>query len=242
MPQVSRPLDERRTLWATSLQNQLASTHRRSRPRPLVPCKRSSRPSPQSKWPVKRTRPQRGHFSVLATRRRSHVVGMARCLLLTTRLVTAGTVELEARVRLSHVNKANRDEDTHNDADGKHPEHELCSPAPVHAVASHDLSMAERQILGDAVNVGWCENRRLSQRPAAFGAFALKQMAPACPVKQHFPASGDLETFRYAFPGFDSFGTTHTISPSSAERRVFSRAQRGLSARCSAFSSRSPAN
>jgi hypothetical protein len=139
---------------------------------------------------------------------------MARSPLLTTRLVTAAAVQLEARVHLSQVNKANRDEDTHNDADGKHPEHEPCSPAPIHAVASHDLSMAERQILCDAVSVSWCENRRLSQRPAAFGAFALKQMAPACPVKQHFPASGDLETFRYAFPGFDSFGTTHTISRS----------------------------
>ena len=63
---------------------------------------------------------------------------------LTTRLVTAGTVELEARVRLSHVNKAKSDEDTYNDADGKHPKHELCSPAPIHAVASHDLSIAER--------------------------------------------------------------------------------------------------
>ena len=73
---------------------------------------------------------------------------------MTTRLVTAATVPLEARVRLSQVNKANGDEDTHNDADGKHPEHELCSPAPVHAVASHDLSMAERQILYDAVHVG----------------------------------------------------------------------------------------
>ena len=63
------------------------------------------------------------------------------------------TVQLEARVRLSQVNKANRDEDAHNDADGKHTEHDFCSPAPIHAVASHDLSMAERQILCDAVNV-----------------------------------------------------------------------------------------
>ena len=100
-------------------------------------------------------------------------------------------------MHLSHVNKANRDEDAHNDADGKHPEHDFCSPASVNAVASHDLLMAERQILGDAVNVGWCEDRRVSQRPAAFGAFALKQMASACPVKQHFPVSGDFETFRY---------------------------------------------
>ncbi len=100
-------------------------------------------------------------------------------------------------MHLSQVNKPNRDEDAHNDADGKHTKHDFCSPASVNAVASHDLSMAERQILCDAVNVGWCENRRLSQRPAAFGAFALKQMAPACPVKQHFPVSGDLEAFRY---------------------------------------------
>ena len=197
MPQVSKPLDERRTLWATSLQNQLASTHRRSRPRPLVPCKRSSRPSPQSKWPVKRTRPQRGHFFMLATRRGSRVAGTARSPLLTTRRVTVSPLQSGARVHLSQVNQPNRDEDAHNNADGKNSEQEPFSPAPIHAVASHDLSMAERQILGDAVNVGWCENRRLSQRPAAFGAFALKQMAPACPVKQHFPVSGDLETFRY---------------------------------------------
>ena len=100
-------------------------------------------------------------------------------------------------MRLSHVNKANRDEEAHNYADGKNSEHESCSPAPIHAVASHDRSMAEREVLGDAVNVGWCEDRRLSQRPAAFGAFALKQMAPAGPVKQHFAVGGDLETFRY---------------------------------------------
>ena len=104
------------------------------------------------------------------------------------------------------------DEDTQNDADGKHPEHELCSPAPVHAVASHGRSMAERQILGDAVYIGCCENRGLSQRPAAFGAFALKQMATACPVKEHFSVSGYFETFRYGFPCFDSFGTSHAIS------------------------------
>ena len=73
---------------------------------------------------------------------------------MTTRLVTAAAVQLEARVHLSHVNQPNRDEDAHNDADGKHSEHDFCSPASVNGVASHDLSMAERQILCDAVNVG----------------------------------------------------------------------------------------
>lgn len=134
MPQVSEPLDERRTLWATSLQNQLASTHRRSRHRPLAPSKRNSRPSPQSKRPVKRTRPQHGHFSMLGTRRRSHVADMARSPLLTTRLVTAGTVELEVRVHLAQISQPNRDEDARNDADRKNSEHQLCSPAPIHAV------------------------------------------------------------------------------------------------------------
>jgi len=55
----------------------------------------------------------------------------------TTKLGTAATPQLEARVRLSHVNEPNRDEDTHNYADGKNSEHELYSPAPINGVASH---------------------------------------------------------------------------------------------------------
>jgi hypothetical protein len=145
---------------------------------------------------------------------------------LTTKLVTAATVQLEARVHLSQVNQPNRDEDAHNDADGKHPEHDFCPPAFINGVTTHDLSMAERQILCDAVNVGWCENRRLSQRAAPLRAFALKQMASACPVKQHFPVSGDLETFGYRFPGFNSFGASHTISLSSAEQSILPRSAR----------------
>ena len=57
-------------------------------------------------------------------------------------------------MHLSHVNKPNRDEDAHNDADGKHTEHDFYSPASFNGVASHDSSMAEGQILCDAVNVG----------------------------------------------------------------------------------------
>jgi hypothetical protein len=104
-------------------------------------------------------------------------------------------VELEARVHLAQINLPNRDEDARNNADGKNSEHELCSPAPIRAVVSHDRSMAERQILCDAVNVGWCENQRLSQRPAAFGAFALKQVAPASSSEQDLAARGYFETF-----------------------------------------------
>ena len=57
-------------------------------------------------------------------------------------------------MHLSQVNQPNRDEDADNDADGKHSEHDFCSPASINGIASHDLSMAERQSLFDAVNVG----------------------------------------------------------------------------------------
>jgi len=83
-------------------------------------------------------------------------------------------VELEARVHLAQINQPNRDEDARNDADGKNSEHQLCSPAPIHAAVSHDRSMAEREVLFDAVNVGWSEERRLSQRPAAFGVAGIQ--------------------------------------------------------------------
>jgi hypothetical protein len=57
--------------------------------------------------------------------------------------------------------------------------------------------VAEGQILQDTVGIGWSEQGGLSQRPAPFGAFALKQMTAACPMEQHFPVSGYLETFGY---------------------------------------------
>jgi hypothetical protein len=146
---------------------------------------------------------------------------MARSPLLTTRLVTAGTVELEARVHLAQINQPNRDQDAHNDADSKNSEHELCSPAPIHAVVSHDRSMAEREVLFDAVNVRWSEERRLSQRPAAFGAFALKQVAPASSSEQDFAARGYFETFGHRRPGFNAFGASHIHSlPLSTARCI----------------------
>jgi len=55
--------------------------------------------------------------------------------------------------------------------------------------------VAEWQILCDAINVGWPDARRLSQRPAAFGTLALKQMAPARSPEKDFAGAGYLETF-----------------------------------------------
>jgi hypothetical protein len=72
--------------------------------------------------------------------------------------------------------------------------------------------MTERQILFDAVNVGWSEERRLSQRAPALGVFALKQMAPACPSEQDLAARGYFETFGHRLPGFNAFGASHIHS------------------------------
>ena len=55
--------------------------------------------------------------------------------------------------------------------------------------------MAEWQILLDPINVGEAEEPRLSQRPAAAGTFAFKQMASARASEQHFAGAGYLETF-----------------------------------------------
>jgi len=55
--------------------------------------------------------------------------------------------------------------------------------------------VAERQILRDAVAVGWSEERRLSQSPPALGILVLKQMASAGASEQDLAGSGYLEMF-----------------------------------------------
>src|ERR1043166_1273459 len=66
--------------------------------------------------------------------------------------------------------------------------------APTRVRASTCL-VAERQILCDAIHVGGPDERGLSQRAAAFGTFALKQMPPARTPAQHFAGAGYFETF-----------------------------------------------
>ena len=69
--------------------------------------------------------------------------------------------------------------------------------------------MAERQILLDTINVGWSEERRFSQRSAAFGAFTLKQMPFASAVEQDLAGTSYLEPFGHGLPGFNAFGASH---------------------------------
>ena len=55
--------------------------------------------------------------------------------------------------------------------------------------------MAKREVLLDPVNVGGSNEGRLSQRPAAFGIFALQQMAPTGAPEEYLAGAGDFETF-----------------------------------------------
>jgi hypothetical protein len=85
--------------------------------------------------------------------------------------------------------------------------------------------VAEWQILFDPINVGRSDERRLSQRPAAFGILALKQMTSARAPAHNFAIGGYFETFGHGFPGFNAFGTSHMDLLSLEERAIYSRAQ-----------------
>ena len=78
--------------------------------------------------------------------------------------------------------------------------------------------MAEGEILLDTVEVGGSKERRLSQRPAAFGTFSLEQMASAGASEQDLAGSSYLKTFGHRLPGFNAFGASHISSLSLAER------------------------
>jgi len=57
--------------------------------------------------------------------------------------------------------------------------------------------VAKRQVLLDTIDVGWSKDRCLSQRTAAFGIFALKQMTFASAVEDNFAGGGYFEPLSY---------------------------------------------
>jgi len=75
--------------------------------------------------------------------------------------------------------------------------------------ATDSRLVAERQVLFDAINVGWPDECRLAHKPAALGAFALKQMAPASASEKDFACASYLETLGHCLSGLDTFGTSH---------------------------------
>src|SRR6266568_8373512 len=73
-------------------------------------------------------------------------------------------------------------------------------------------SVAERQILDDAINVGLVHHRSFAEPAAAFGTLTGEQMASAGVGAQHFAAGSDFETFGDGFLCFDAFGATHKVN------------------------------
>jgi len=72
--------------------------------------------------------------------------------------------------------------------------------------------VAEREVLNDAISVGFVNDRSFAEPAATFRGFAGEQMASAGVGAQHFAGCGDFETFGYGFLCFDAFGTTHKVN------------------------------
>jgi hypothetical protein len=72
-------------------------------------------------------------------------------------------------------------------------------------------SMAEWQILFDAINIGGAQGSRFAQRPPPFRTFALKQMPPPGASEHYLAASGDFETLGHGLPCFIASGTPHIV-------------------------------
>jgi hypothetical protein len=71
--------------------------------------------------------------------------------------------------------------------------------------------VAERKILSDAIDVGGVHDGGFAEGAAAFGPFALEQVAPARAGAKHFAGGGDFESLGHGLFGFDAFWTSHKI-------------------------------
>jgi len=92
--------------------------------------------------------------------------------------------------------------------------------------------MAERQVLGDAIDVGLVDDGDFAQAAAALGALGLEEVAAPGFVTEHFAARGDPEALGYRLLRFDAFRTTHKIELISlkkdAQYRSLTRDKQGL--------------
>jgi hypothetical protein len=70
-------------------------------------------------------------------------------------------------------------------------------------------SMAEREVLLDAVFVCGMDEFRASEAAAALGALALAEVPSARLAAQDLAGTSDFEPLSYRFLRFDAFGTSH---------------------------------
>ena len=72
-----------------------------------------------------------------------------------------------------------------------------------------EKSVAERQVLRDAVSIGRINDHRTAEPAAALGTLGLGQVAFAGVAAQNFAGAGDLEPLGHGLFRFDAFGSSH---------------------------------
>jgi hypothetical protein len=72
-----------------------------------------------------------------------------------------------------------------------------------------DRSVAERQALRDAVEIGAIHDARLAQATAALGVLGLGKVAAASRKADGFAGGGDLKPLGYGFLGLNTFWASH---------------------------------
>jgi hypothetical protein len=71
--------------------------------------------------------------------------------------------------------------------------------------------VAERQVLGNAVLIGFVNRRRTTQAATALGILGLHQVSPARAFAQDLATGRDLEPFRHGLLCFNTLWTSHKI-------------------------------
>jgi hypothetical protein len=72
-----------------------------------------------------------------------------------------------------------------------------------------EKSVAERQVLRDAVGIGRVNDHSTAKMAVALGVFALRQVAVAGVAAQNFAGAGDFEPLGHGLLRFDAFGSSH---------------------------------
>jgi hypothetical protein len=72
-----------------------------------------------------------------------------------------------------------------------------------------EKSVAERQVLRDAINIGGVHRGCSTETAAAFGILGLGQVAEAGMVAHNFAGASDLEPLGHGLFSFDAFGSSH---------------------------------
>jgi hypothetical protein len=88
-------------------------------------------------------------------------------------------------------------------------------------------SVAERQVLRDAVSIGRINDHRTAEMAAALGILGLGQVAFAGVAAQNFAAGRNFKTFGHGLSGFDAFGTSHKSNLSKRARTIRDNTRRG---------------